>query len=371
METMVNETGGFRMKRCFEFIAIMMLICSLFSGCLKNAQVEPAQAETSQESVSDLKDESAAVPPAADSVTLKFAHFSNEMHPIHDGAVEFAKAVKERTNGEVLIEIYPNKELGSPMELLEQVSLGSIDFNVGTLSDLGRYSSRFYAVQTPFLFEGYEHAHKVLDSPEFQEWVQPDLDENNFCGLGFWEYGFRNTTTKGIEVNSPEDLKGVKIRVPKVAQLEECFAALGAVTEKIDYNELYLAMKQGVADGQENPVGVIKADKLYEVQDQLAITNHMYESVMLIMNSKSWNKLTDEQKAVIEEEGRRCGDLVRESIISSENSDIEELKSYGMNVTTPELEPFKTMMESAYKNIAEVCGQENVNKMMEFAENEK
>jgi tripartite ATP-independent transporter DctP family solute receptor len=342
------------MKKIGKVVFAAVLACLLLAACLKTesgtASV-PAQQQSSQTA----------------GLTLKFAHFSNEMHPIHTGALEFAKNVREKTNGEITIDVYPNKELGSPMELLEQVSLGNIDFNTGTLSDMGRYSYRFYAVQTPFIFENYDHAHKVLDSADFAAWVQPDLDKNNFHSLGFWEYGFRNTTTNGKVINSPADLKGVKIRVPKVAQLEECFAALGAVTEKIDYNELYLAMKQGVADGQENPVGVIKADKLYEVQKQLAITNHMYESVLLIMNSGSWNKLSDAQKKIIEQEGRSCGDNVRNIIINSEKSDIEELKKFGMNVTYPDLNAFKSMMRSAYANIAKVCGQENIDTIVKLA----
>jgi tripartite ATP-independent transporter DctP family solute receptor len=316
-------------------------------------------------------DAAAAAKPSDKTTTLKFAHFSNEMHPIHTGTTEFAKSIQEKTNGALAIEIYPNNELGSPMELLEQVSLGNIDFTLGTLSDLGRYSQRFYAVQMPFIFESYDHAHAILDSAEFNVWSKPDLDKNNFHGLGFWEYGFRNLTTKGKVINSPADLKGVKVRVPKVAQLEECFAALGATTEKIDYNELYLAMKQGVADGQENPIGVIKADKLYEVQDQLIITNHMYESVLLIMNSRSWDKLTDEQKRIIEQEANISGARVRDIVISSEKGDIEELKDHGMTVTYPDLEKFKAMMGAAYTNIAKVCGQENVDTMVRFTTSKK
>jgi TRAP-type C4-dicarboxylate transport system substrate-binding protein len=125
-------------------------------------------------------------------------------------------------------------------------------------------------------------------------------------------------------------------------------------------------MKQGVADGQENPIGVIKADKLYEVQDQLIITNHMYESVLLIMNSRSWDKLTDEQKRIIKQEAKISGARVRDIVINSEKSDIEELKGHGMNVTYPDLEKFKAMMEAAYINIAKVCGQENVDTMVQF-----
>jgi tripartite ATP-independent transporter DctP family solute receptor len=342
------------MKQFKNVFLIAFFSAVVLGGCLKTN----APAASGSDAV--------AAKPSGKTVTLKFAHFSNEMHPVHIGAIEFAKSIQEKTNGALAIEIYPNNELGSPMELLEQVSLGNIDFTLGTLSDLGRYSQRFYAVQMPFIFESYDHAHSVLDSAEFTAWSKPDLDKNNFHSLGFWEYGFRNLTTKGKVINSPANLKGVKIRVPKVAQLEECFAALGATTEKIDYNELYLAMKQGVADGQENPIGVIKADKLYEVQDQLIITNHMYESVLLIMNNRSWNKLTDEQKRIVEQEAKISGARVRDIVINSEKSDIEELKSHGMNVTYPDLEQFKSMMGAAYTNIAKVCGQENVDTMVRF-----
>lgn len=354
------------MKKKIAALLMLTLSVGALAGCLDTKTTSSSQPSSSASSGD------ASTPKAVEGgVVLKLGHFSNEMHPIHTSALQFAENVAKRTNGEVTIEIYPNNELGSPMELLEQTTLGTIDFTTATLSDMGRYSKKFYAVQTPFIFSDYDHAHNTLDSEEFIEWAKTDLDEQNMTRLSMWEYGFRNTTTNGIVVNTPADLKGVKIRVPKVAQLEECFAALGAVTEKIDYNELYLAMKQGVADGQENPISVIYADKLYEVQNQLAITNHMYESVIFMANTKAWDKLTEEQQQIIQEESDSAAALCRETIINSENDTIAKLEELGMSVTRPNLDEFRGMMEPAYKNIAGVSGQENFDTIIKMAEDNK
>ncbi|MDK2870861.1 MAG: TRAP-type transport system periplasmic protein [bacterium] len=144
--------------------------------------------------------------------------------------------------------------------------------------------------------------------------------------------------------------------------------ALGAVVTKISFAELYMALKQGVVDGQENPIAVIYANKLYEVQKYLALTRHCYNSMVHVMSKKTWDKLTPEQQRIIAEESKKAGDYMRQTLVSEEAGLIEKLKELGMVVTTPDLAPFKAKMGPAYERIAEYAGKENVETFLKMVE---
>ena len=179
----------------------------------------------------------------------------------------FAEAVEKRTNGKIKVTIYPNNALGSPPEVLEQNILGAVDMSLPTQGQLGKYSKKFNCVMLPFMFANYAQADKVLDGP-FIEWAVPDLEKAGLVFLSNWEWGFRNLTNNKRPVNNPEDVKGLKVRTPPELPTQAAMEALGAVVATINFNELQMALKQGVVDGQENPVAVIllqQAERIAEV----------------------------------------------------------------------------------------------------------
>ena len=139
--------------------------------------------------------------------TIKFAHFTDVKHPGHLATLRFAEKVTERTNGAIKFEIYPNNELGNPPEVLEQNILGVIDMSTPTQGSLDKYSKKFAAVMCPFVFDGYEHAWRVLDGP-FSEWVEPDLEEQGLVLLSTWEYGFRQITNSARPLNAINVISG-------------------------------------------------------------------------------------------------------------------------------------------------------------------
>jgi tripartite ATP-independent transporter DctP family solute receptor len=237
---------------------------------------------------------------------LKFAHYAAETHPGHKAAVMFAEAVKERTGGKITIKIYPNNQLGSPPEVLEQNRLGVIDMSLPTQGALDKYVKAFAVVMLPFVYDSYQHAYKVLDGP-FMDWVAPSLQKENLIFLSNWEWGFRNITNAVRPVNGPGDVKGLKIRVPPEIQLQAAMEACGAVVTKIAFPELYLSLKQGVVDGQENPLAVIYHFKIYEVQNHLALTRHVYNSMVHVMSLQTWKKLTPDQQKIFKEETEKRG----------------------------------------------------------------
>jgi len=301
---------------------------------------------------------------AAD-VTLRLAHFAAESHPAHTASVEFAKKVAARTGGAVAIEIYPANELGSPPEQLEQTVLGAIDMNLPTHGALDKYNKAFGTVMTPFAFRDYEHAHRVLDGP-FTKWAAPKIENDGLVMLSHWEYGFRNITNNIRPINAPKDVAGMKIRTPPEVQIVAAIEGLGANAVQIAFPELPNALNQGVVDGQENPIGVIYHSKLNEFQKHLALTRHVYNSMIHVVSKGSWDGLTPEQQTVIREESAAAGTLMRKLVQEQEQKEITDLQASGMKVTRPDLTPFAEKVGPAREHLAAISGEENMKTFLAF-----
>lgn len=304
-------------------------------------------------------------------IEMKLAHYAAVDHPGGVAAKQFAEAVGKRTNGAIKITVYPNNELGTPDQMLEQNILGAVDMTLGTQGSLDKYSKKFATVMLPFVFDSYQHAYDVIDGP-FNEWAKGDLLEKGLVLISSWDYGFRNMTNNVRPINKPEDVVGLKIRTPGEIQLQSCMEALGANVQKIAFNELFLSLKQNVVDGQENPLAVILFNKFYEAQKHLAMTNHVYNSMNLVISKKVWDTLTKEQQNIITEESKNAGKFMRSEIQSSEEKYIKQLKDAGMQVTYPDRSLFKAKMAPAYKTIAGYAGkQEYIDTFLKMVEEKR
>lgn len=296
-------------------------------------------------------------------VTLRLAHFAAETHPGHIAALQFAKNVDERTNGSVAIELFPANQLGSPPEQLEQTILGAVDMNLPTHGGLDKYERAFGTVMTPFAFSSYENAHEILDGP-FTDWTAPLLEAQGLVMLSHWEYGFRNITNSQRPINSPDDVKGLKLRTPAELQIVAAMEGLGASTTQIAFPELPNALNQSVVDGQENPIGVIYHYKLNEFQEHLALTRHVYNSMIHVVNKSVWDGLTAEQQTILREESANAAKTMREAVQKQEEEELAGLKERGMKITEPDLAPFAALMEPARKRVAEYSGADNMDKFL-------
>jgi TRAP-type transport system periplasmic protein len=296
-------------------------------------------------------------------VTMKLAHFAAESHPGHIAAKQFAEGVAARTKGLVTIQLYPANQLGSPPEQLEQTKIGVIDMNLPTQGGLDKYEKAFATVMTPFAFRDYAHAHQVLDG-KFNDWVAPKLETQGLVLLSNWEYGFRNITNGKRPIMTPADVKGLKLRVPPEVQLVAAVEALGGNAVQIAFPELTNALYQGVVDGQENPIGVIYHFKLYEVQKNLALTKHSYNSMVHVVSKRSWDRLSAEQQAVVHEESKKASATMRQLVVKQEEDELAKIEAAGVKVTRPDLAPFKAQMQSAYERIAQYAGKENMDRFL-------
>ncbi len=291
----------------------------------------------------------------AGTINMKLAHYAAVDHPGGIAAQKFADAVKTRTNGGIAIEVFPNNELGAPDDMLEQNIMGVVDMTLGTQGSLDKYSKKFATVMLPFVFRDYDHVYRVLDGPFF-DWTKDELLAQGLVFIGSWDYGFRNLTNSVRPVNTPADVRGLKVRTPGEVQLQSCIAALGANVQAIPFNELYLALKQGTVDGQENPLSVIYFNKYYETQKYLALTQHVYNSMNLVISKKIWDSLTPENQKIITEESRNAALLMRNMTKNGDADYIARLEKEGMIVTRPDTAKFAAMMKPSYDAIAQYAG---------------
>jgi tripartite ATP-independent transporter DctP family solute receptor len=230
---------------------------------------------------------------------LKLGHKSSETHSWQLGSIMFADLVKERTNGEIIIDIYPNSQLGDQKEMTEAAQLGVIDIVLNAPATLSGFIPGIDALDLPFLFRDYEHAFKALDSV-CMDYYAPLCEEVDLKMLSFWDTGFKNLSNNRREIKTVDDLKNLKIRYAGGGSLSATIEALGASAISIPWSETYIALSQGTADAQFNPPSTMVESKIHEVQKYYSSNlTVQYGAEPVIMSLKTWDSLTKEQQDII------------------------------------------------------------------------
>ncbi len=286
--------------------------------------------------------------PALAKMTLKLATVTPTKHAYNDGAREFARLVKEGTNGEVEIKVYPGGQLGKgERELLEGMQMGIIDIAVTSTGPLSNFSPDMGVVDLPFLFLSNEHVDKVLDGKVGRKLLD-GLEKANLKGLAFMENGFRNFTNSARPLEKPEDLKGLKFRTMENPVHLASVRSIGAQAVPMSWGEVYTSLQTGVIDGQENPVAIIWVNKMNEVQKYLSLTGHFYSPAPLTMSKRKFDKLKPEWQELFIKAALEAAAFERKVIRDAETKQIEDLKSWGMDVRTVSKQRFVEAMKPAY-----------------------
>lgn len=296
-------------------------------------------------------------------VELKLGHFAPDGHPCDVAAKQLKANVEKRTNGEVKISLFGNNTLGAPPEVLEQVIMGAVDMGLPGQDQLAKHLPFYDVIGTPFAFKDYATADKVIDGP-FKAWAAPELGKKNLVHLSDWEWGFRQLTNSKKPILTPADMKGMKIRTPPSFTYQAFVEAAGGNAQTIAFSELVMAMKQGVVDGQENPVGTIYSLKLNETQKYMSILNYTYSSMVNVINKKSWAKLTPAQQKILTEESVSAAKLSRKLLRDAEAAQIKEMEGKGLVVARPDLKPWRAAMTPAWEKVKTRVGPENFTKFM-------
>ncbi len=286
--------------------------------------------------------------------TIKLAHTGSETHQYHIAAELFKEYLEADENTDFTVEIHPNASLGSEGDAVEQVISGSLEMTtVAADSNLTNTIKEMNVFGVPYIFEDKDHVYAALDGEVGQELL--DLGEaQGMKGLGYWEVGFRHLTNSNGEIETPEDVNGLSVRVQPAAVWETHMRALGANPTPVDFNELYSALDQGVVDGQENPLPTIDSMKFYEVQEYVSLTGHTYTPAVVLMNLDFYEELTEEEQEVLEEAVFKARDDQREELDNKESEILELLEEEGVTVT----EPDRAAFQEATKDVKDAVSDE-------------
>ena len=280
---------------------------------------------------------------------IRLGHSDTEDNLINVSLLHYADWVKEQTDGRVIIRLYPDEKLGDNTDMAQQLVTGELDAMMMPQGVEATYAPKIATLGLPFLFTSYEQAWAVTEDEEVAEGLTQGLEDYNMIQLAFWENGMRQITNSVREVKTPDDVNGLKIRIPDDAMTDAIFSELGASTTKFAWSKTYDALKQGTFDGQENPVANIYASKINEVNSYMTLTNHKYESKNLVFSLSTWNKLPEDIQEVLLEGAKTFGQEHRNAVAADEEKQIEELEKAGMTVIKdPDIEAFKTATREVY-----------------------
>ena len=281
------------------------------------------------------------------------------------GVTTFGDEVAKRTNGRYKLKYFPNGALGGEREVLEAVQLGTQEMIITSTGPVGNFVPETRIVDIPYLFRDYDHARKVLDGPIGQE-ILTKFPAKGLVAISWMENGFRHVTNSKRPIKTPEDIKGLKIRTMENKVHMEAFKAMGALPTPMNMNEVFTALQTGTVDGQENPVPVILANKLYTVQKYMTLDSHVYSPAILIINKGLWDKISDADKTAFKEAAKIALVANRKKVNDDEANGIDVMKKAGTEViTTVDNAAFQKAVASAYATYNKEFGEANIKKIMD------
>lgn len=288
---------------------------------------------------------------ASAAVTIKFAHGGSPEHQYHIGAEFFKKAVEEMSNKEIVVQIFPQGQLGSERDAIEGVRMGTVEMaGVAAVGPLPSFVPEMSVLSYPYVLQTRKQAYAVLDGP-FGKELNTYIAGKKLINLCFWEVGFRHFTSNVRAVKTPADLKNQKIRVQESKSWMEFIKMLGGVPTPIPFGELYSALQQGVVDGQENPIATIYSMRYYEVQKYLTLDGHTYEPVAVLINPGFFNKLSTAHKEIVVKAAEKARDQQRAELERLDAERLVVIKNAGMTV---EENPDTAAFVEATKDFAKV-----------------
>ena len=251
--------------------------------------------------------------------------------PESRGAQKLAELVKEKSKGTVEIQVYESAKLGSMRDRNENMRMGTVDMGTSSVGFLSGYEPLMGIFDLPYLYQDKAHEMRVFDGPIGQE-ADQKLQTKGLRVLCYFDAGSRQITNNRRPIHTPADLKGLRLRVPQSEASIEGFKALGATPTPLPFGEVYTALQQGVAEGQENPISLVFHNKFYEVQKFLSLTNHQLFIQVLLISEKSWRKLSPDQQQLIMEAAQEAQTYERDLIAKEEVELLTHLKEKDIQI---------------------------------------
>jgi len=292
--------------------------------------------------------------------TLKYANQQPVTNPINIRAKEAIEKIKQESNGRVEIQIFPNNQLGSDTDMISQLRTGAIDFMTETGALMENLVPTGSINGVGFAFPDYPTVWKAMDGDLGAHVRGAFAKANLHCFEKIWDNGFRQTTTSTKPINTPDDFKGFKIRVPVSPIQVSLFRGLGASPTSLPIKEVYSALQTHLADGQENALVLIEVFKFYEVQKYCSMTSHMWDGFWMLAGGKSWSRLPKDLQEIITRNWNEAALKQRADSEALDKSLQATLEGKGMVFNRPNVDPFRAKLRESgfYKEWRDKFGEE-------------
>jgi tripartite ATP-independent transporter DctP family solute receptor len=285
--------------------------------------------------------------PAYAQTELKWAHVYESSEPYHTWAVWVGEQFAERSDGRYTIEVFPASSLGKETDINEGLGLGTVDIIYTGQLFAGRSYGPVAIGGAPYMFRDYDHWNKFRDSDLFEELADGYLKASGNHIVSMTYYGERHVTSNR-RIEKPEDMQGLKIRVPDAPLYMMFPRQTGANPAPIAFAEVYLALQQGVVDAQENPLPTIEAKKFYEVQDYIVLTGHITDALLTIIGGPTWDSMDDADRETLISLIREAAENCTADIIAKEQELVQGMRDLGKEVIEVDRAPFRAAVVEAH-----------------------
>nr|WP_229800582.1 TRAP transporter substrate-binding protein [Mongoliitalea lutea] len=281
---------------------------------------------------------------------IKLGHGLGVTHPVHEAMVYMADLVREKSNGQLEIKVYPNAQLGTERELVELLQIGSLGMTKVSAATLESFAPRIQVFSMPYIFEDDDHRDLVLKGEVGKELL---LEGEQFWlrGLCYYDAGKRSFYTKQKPVETLDDIKGLKIRTLESNMAINMIKSFGSSPTPVSYGELYTALQQGIVDGAENNPPSLYTSRHYEVCKYYSINEHTAVPDVVVISTKVWNLLTDQEKEWLQEAADESAVYQYQLWEKSVEESLREMEKAGVIISYPDQTPFREAVLSLYESV--------------------
>ena len=308
----------------------------------------------------------ASVTPALAQTTMKM-NISIGQNSHYGVAIDaFAREIEKRTAGRYKVQNFYSGALGAERESIEALQVGTLDLTMTSTGPVPNFVPEVAILDIPFLFKDYAQARATLDGPVGQEMLTK-FQSKGLVALAWGENGFRHMTNNKRAVNSPDDLKGLKMRTMENPVHMQAYKAFGIIPTPMAFTEVFTALQQGTVDGQENPVSVITAAKFEQVQKFMTMTGHVYSPALILMSKAQFDKLSAADKTAFTDAAKEAVKVNRARIDEDERKGVADLRSKGMTIVdNVDKSKFQAALGPTFIEFGKKFGQANIDKIRNY-----
>lgn len=286
---------------------------------------------------------------------LRFSHTDTAVGSRQAAAEDFARKVEQYTNGRYRVQVFHSGQLANDPKAIEMLQLGGLDFTVSGTGSYATHNRNLNLTALPYLVDNYEQGWKFYDESPWLAAEFAKLPARGMRILATWEAGFRSFTTK-TELRSPADARGQKMRVFPNDMIRWIMESMGFTTVVMPVTEVYLGIQQGTVIGQENPTDTIFSLRFYEVAPFVTLTRHVYSPLPLAVAESTWQRLSPADREAVQRAAREAAQLSRRLVREDENKQLDEMRSKGARISTPDIGPWRAAVQPVYDRARGVYG---------------